>query len=79
LRLLGRQRTQSQERSGRRAWPHAGDDVAQVLLCSRCYRCQPNNAIAVRLKMTKQTVGKWRTRSSSDASPGYTTTCAWRS
>lgn len=58
--LSEEERLQLQSFARSRSLPAALCSRARLVLASA--DGEPNNAIAARLKMTKQTVGKWRTR-----------------
>jgi len=58
--LSEEERSQLQSFVRSRSLPAALSNRARLVLASAAG--EPNNAIGARLKMTKQTVGKWRTR-----------------
>lgn len=58
--LSDQERSQLESFARSRSLPAALSNRARLVLASA--KGEPNNAIAARLKMTKQTVGKWRTR-----------------
>ena len=59
-----------------RSLPAALSNRARIVLSSA--DGEPNNAIAERLKLTKATVGKWRSRFIERRIPGLYVSVGWR-